>query len=102
MYADLIETFREKTTEEYFALVARREVIREQWFNLFNDEGLDFVLTVPNPLPAVPHGGMKYGWTGCSYTFLFNIVSSYPRSLNISLIKRLDNCSSTIRQESSQ
>ena len=75
LYADMIEAFCEKTTKEYFALVARREAIREQWFNMWNDEGLDFVLTVPNALPAVPHGGMKYGWSGCSYSFLFNIVS---------------------------
>ena len=75
LYASLIEVWREKTTEEYFALIARREGYREKWFDMWNENQLDFVLTVPNSLPAVPHGGMKYGWSACGYTFLFNIVS---------------------------
>ena len=74
LYASLIEVWREKTTEEYFALVARREGYREKWFDMWNEKQLDFVLTVPNSLPAIPHGGMKYGWSACGYTFLFNIV----------------------------
>ena len=61
--------------EEYYALVARREAYREQWFNMWNEEQFDFVLTVPNPLPAVPHNGMKDGWKACGYTFMWNVVS---------------------------
>ncbi len=61
--------------EEYFALVAQREAIREQWWNMWEEEKIDFILTAPNPLPASPHGGWTNGWTGCTYTFLYNIVS---------------------------
>lgn len=75
LYADLVDVWREKTVEEYFALVSRREAYREKWFDMWNENNLDFVLTAPNSLPAVPHGGMEYGWTACGYTFLFNIVS---------------------------
>lgn len=74
LYASLIEVWREKTIEEYYALVARREAYRGRWFDLWDAQRLDFVLTVPNSLPAVPHGGMRYGWSACGYTFLFNIV----------------------------
>ena len=80
LYADLLENFHEKTVEEYFALVAQREAIREQWWNMWETQKLDFILTVPNPLPASPHSGWVNGWTGCTYTFLFNIVSGLPRT----------------------
>ena len=78
VYAGLVENWREKTVEEYFALIARREGYREKWFNLWNAQELDFVLTVPNPLPAVPHGGMKEGIMACGYTFMFNVVGYLP------------------------
>lgn len=74
LYAGLIETWREKTVEEYYALVSRREAYRERWFDVWRAQQLDFVLTVPNSLPAAPHGGMKDGWKACGYTFMFNVV----------------------------
>lgn len=74
LYAGLIEAWHEKTVEEYLALVAHREAYREQWFDMWDAHKLDFVLTVPNALPAVPHGGMKEGFKACGYTFLFNVV----------------------------
>ncbi|KAI0763995.1 amidase signature enzyme [Trametes elegans] len=73
-YAGLVENCSEKNVEEYLALVAQREGYREQWFNKLKDEAIDFVLTVPNALPATPHGGMKHGFKGCGYTFLWNIL----------------------------
>jgi hypothetical protein len=77
IYAGLVENWYEKTVEEYLALVARREEYRARWFEMWKDEALDFVLTVPNALPAVPHGGMKQGFKACNYTFLFNLVISH-------------------------
>lgn len=74
VYAGLIEVWHEKTVPEYLALVARREAYREYWFEWMRKEGLDFILTVPNALPAVPHGGMKEGFKACGYTFLFNLL----------------------------
>ena len=74
LYAGLIENWHEKTIEEYLALVARREGYRERWHAMMRDQSLDFILTVPNALPAVPHGGMKEGFKACGYTFIFNLV----------------------------
>ena len=74
IYAGLLEGFREKSIQEYYALIARREDYRARWFKKWNEQGLDFLLTVPNALPAVPHGGMKKGFKVCGYTFLFNLV----------------------------
>lgn len=74
VYAGLVENWCEKNVEEYYKLVAQREGYRAKWFDMWNREDLDFVLTVPSALPAVPHGGMKDGWKACGYTFLFNLV----------------------------
>lgn len=78
VYAGLVENWYEKSVEEYLGLIAKREDYRARWFEMWNAEGLDFVLTVPNSLPAVPHGGMKQGWKACGYTFLFNLVQYQP------------------------
>ncbi|KAH9896629.1 amidase signature enzyme [Cubamyces lactineus] len=73
-YAGLVENCSEKSVEQYLGLIAQREGYREQWFEKLKNEAIDFVLTVPNALPATPHGGMKSGFKGCGYTFLFNIL----------------------------
>lgn len=80
VYAGLIENWYEKSIEEYLTLIARREGYRERWYTLMREQSLDFVLTVPNALPAVPHGGMKEGFKACGYTFLFNLVCLKKRS----------------------
>ncbi|OJA10625.1 hypothetical protein AZE42_05697 [Rhizopogon vesiculosus] len=83
IYAGLIDGFYEKTVSEFYALIARREDYRSRWFKVWReaevesrqgDQGVDFILTVPNGLPAVPHGGMRHGWKACGYTFLFNLL----------------------------
>lgn len=83
IYAGLVDNFYEKSVSEYYALIAKREDYRARWFRVWRDtevegargdEGVDFILTVPNALPAVPHRGMRHGWKACGYTFLFNLV----------------------------
>lgn len=74
IFAGLVENWHEKSVEEYWKLIAEREDYRAHWFAMWQDEQLDFVLTVPNPLPALPHGGAKQSWKACGYTFLFNLV----------------------------
>jgi hypothetical protein len=75
VYAGLIDGFTAKSTKETWALIAQREAYKGKWFEFWDEQKLDFVLTAPNALPAVPHGGMKNGWKVCGYSFLFNIVS---------------------------
>lgn len=83
IYAGLVENFFEKTVSEYYGLIAQREDYRARWFKVWRgvqvdgslgDDGIDFILTVPNALPAVPHRGMRHGWKACGYTFIFNLV----------------------------
>lgn len=95
LYADLIAGWHEKPMDEYMNLVAQREEYRLKWFEMWNrsggdsekggDSGWDFILTVPNALPAVPHGGMKDGWKSCGYTFLWNLVRLFPLPPSLSV-----------------
>ncbi|CCL99399.1 uncharacterized protein FIBRA_01417 [Fibroporia radiculosa] len=88
VYAGLVENWYEKSVPEYMALVSQREAYREQWFKFMSEQALDFVLTVPNALPAVPHGGMKQGWKACGYTFLFNILDYTAGVLPVTHVDR--------------
>jgi len=86
--AGLIENWHEKSVPEYLALVARREGYRERWFEFMKEQDLDFVLTVPNAHPAVPHGGMKEGFKACGYTFLFNLLDYSAGVLPVTHVDR--------------
>lgn len=81
IYAGLLEGWHEKHVVDFWPLVAKREAYKVKWWQFWKDTGLDFVLTVPNALPAVPHGGMKDGFSSCGYTFLFNLVSTILASI---------------------
>ncbi|EGO29133.1 hypothetical protein SERLADRAFT_433136 [Serpula lacrymans var. lacrymans S7.9] len=96
--ATLLTSLTHKTIPEYWALISQREAYRARWFEAWRtgfgvqgwqssqpegrdkklggrfDSGPDFILTVPNALPALPHGGMKDGWKACGYTFMFNLL----------------------------
>lgn len=80
VYASLVEGWRVKDGQELYALVAQREDYRAEWFEYWQREKLDLVLTVPNALPAIRHGDIRRTWKACGYTFLFNIVCANPTS----------------------
>ena len=73
--AGLVENLHPKTVAEAWSLTSRREGYRARWFDAWEEAGVDFVLSVPNALPAVPHGGMKTSSSNCGYALLFNLVS---------------------------
>ena len=65
-----------KTLIEERELVMQRDALRDEWHHLWANQGLDFVLTVAHPFPALAHGdGPKSSLMSASYTFLFNMVS---------------------------
>ena len=74
--ADLIAGSHEKTAEQTWSLVSKRELYRARWFEAWKEHEIDFLLTVPNACPAIPLNGMKNSVTSVGYTFLFNIVSN--------------------------
>ncbi|KAH7018515.1 amidase [Microdochium trichocladiopsis] len=74
VWAGLIKNWRAKSAYENWQLVARREAYRTEWFEWWNAQGFDFLLTPPNATPAVPHEGMHDAVSSCGYTFLFNLL----------------------------
>ena len=73
-WADLLWDFGPLGVAKQWRWVARREAYRAEWHAWWEARGLDFVLTPPNAIPAVPHGGMREAVSDCGYTFLFNLV----------------------------
>ncbi|KAI6132574.1 amidase signature enzyme [Pisolithus croceorrhizus] len=98
VYAGLVENFHEKTIQECYKLVAQREDYRVRWFTVWRsvqtrgssgDNGVDFILTVPNALPAVPHGGMRHGWKACGYAVLFNVLDYSAGVMPITRVNKI-------------
>ncbi|KAM6492291.1 amidase signature enzyme [Amanita muscaria] len=96
-YATLLEGWHAKTMPVYLSLVAKREQYRARWHQFLNDEKLDFVLCVPNPLPAQRHGQIKEGWKSCNYTFLFNLLDY---SAGVVPVTHVDRMEDTFREKS--
>ncbi|KZT20926.1 amidase signature enzyme [Neolentinus lepideus HHB14362 ss-1] len=88
IYAGLVEGWFGKTAQEYFALVAQREEYRARWFQYLNENEIDFILTCPNAMPAVPHGGMKDAFTNCLYALLFNMLDYSAGVLPVTHVDR--------------
>jgi len=72
--AGLLRDWNEKSVPEQWKLVAERENAREAWFNYWNKEDLDFILTVPHALPAIPEDGSRDTVSACGYTFMWNLL----------------------------
>ena len=76
-WASLLEVFHPKSTLEERRLVVEREAYRAAWHEAWNREGLDFVLTVPHALPAVPtdpRASDRATLVSANYAFLYNVV----------------------------
>jgi Asp-tRNA(Asn)/Glu-tRNA(Gln) amidotransferase A subunit family amidase len=82
IWAGLVRNWRLQSAFENWKLVSQREVYRARWFEWWNEQGLDVIISPPNATPAVPHDGMRDAVSSCGYTFLFNLVS---RSMECSL-----------------
>lgn len=73
--ADLYSILHEKTVLEERKLVEQRDNYRAEWHKKWIEEGIDFVLTVPHALPALPNGGSERATLmSAGYTFIFSLV----------------------------
>lgn len=89
LWAGLIRNWREKTVAEQWTLVAEREAYKASWHEWWEkDAKVDFLLTVPNATPAVPHGGMRESVSSCGYTFLFNLLDYTSGVLPVTKVDR--------------
>ncbi|KAI9680954.1 MAG: hypothetical protein M1829_001034 [Trizodia sp. TS-e1964] len=74
LWAQLLDGWRGLSCFEQWRLVARREAYRAEWHEWYEEGEYDFLLTVPNAMPALPHGAMRDSVASCGYTFLFNLL----------------------------
>ncbi|KAF5336586.1 hypothetical protein D9611_006634 [Ephemerocybe angulata] len=73
--AGLYETMHPRTLLEDREAIVERDEYRARWHEKWISEGLDFVLTVPHPLPAIEHGASeKATLMSVGYTFLFSLL----------------------------
>jgi Asp-tRNA(Asn)/Glu-tRNA(Gln) amidotransferase A subunit family amidase len=86
IWAGILRNFGPKSVTEQWKLVSEREAYRTQWWDWWNQENFDIMLTVPNATPALPHKAMHDAVSSCGYTFLFNLVSSNPSTTNLDLL----------------
>jgi len=88
IWAALIKDWSPTSSADQWKLVSKREAIRAEWHKFWEENGLDFIVSVPNALPAVPHGGMKNGFSNCSYTFIWNLMDYAAGVLPITRVDR--------------
>ncbi|KAK9363947.1 amidase signature domain-containing protein [Lipomyces starkeyi] len=72
--ASLLNNWNEKTMPEHMDLVWQREGYRAQYFRAWKESGIDFLVTVPNATPALPHNGMFESFASIGYAVMFNLV----------------------------
>ncbi|KAK7202485.1 amidase signature domain-containing protein [Myxozyma melibiosi] len=72
--ATLLKNWSEKSMFDYMELIMEREGYRNDFYNAWKDSGIDFLLTVPNATPALPHNGMFEAFASVGYASMFNLV----------------------------
>ncbi|KAF8193269.1 amidase signature domain-containing protein [Mycena galopus ATCC 62051] len=88
-YAYLLEAMYPKSILEERALIVRRDELRSEWHDAWTEANLDFVLTVPHPLPALENGtGEKASLMSAGYTFLFSILDYTAGVLPVTFVDR--------------
>ncbi|PWW79083.1 amidase signature enzyme [Tuber magnatum] len=88
IWAALIRNWSPTSSADQWKLVSKRERIRAEWDKFWNENELDFIVSVPNALPAVPHGGMKNGFANCSYTLIWNMMDYAAGVLPVTKVDR--------------
>ncbi|KAG1729522.1 amidase signature domain-containing protein [Suillus paluster] len=87
--ASMLETVHAKSPAEERELVVSRDEYRAKWHHAWEVEGLDFVLTVPHSLPAIPAGSAeKVTLVSAAYMMIFNILDYAAGVLPVSFVDR--------------
>lgn len=104
--AELYSLLHKKTVMEERQLIEERDIYRASWHQKWMEEKVDFVLTVPYPLPALRNGGSgRATLMSCGYAFIFNLVRwslfFYPDSMlmrhpSAGLYCRRNSCNNSI------
>jgi amidase len=88
VWATLIRDWNEKTITERWDLVYEREGYKQEFFDAWNESGIDFLVCVPNATPALPHKGLYNSVSSCGYTFMFNLLDYAAGVLPVTRVDR--------------
>ncbi|KAF5350758.1 hypothetical protein D9758_010345 [Tetrapyrgos nigripes] len=89
IYANLVDILHSKSIKEERDLVVQRDNYKAAWHDKWINEGLDFVLTVPAPIPAMKHEQvLQASLMSCSYMFLFNVLDFAAGVLPVTKVDR--------------
>ena len=76
MASQLYDIMHTKSVVQDRKSIVARDVYRARWHEKWIEEGLDFVLTVPHPFPALENGTSEQTTLmSAGYTLIFNLVS---------------------------
>ena len=79
MASQLYDIMHTKSVVQDRKSIVARDVYRARWHEKWIEEGLDFVLTVPHPFPALENGTSEQTTLmSAGYTLIFNLVSHHP------------------------
>ncbi|TBU28525.1 amidase signature enzyme [Dichomitus squalens] len=90
-WASLTEVFHPKTALEERRLVVALEAYKAAWHEAWKRERLDFVLTAPHALPAVPRdpkASDKATLVSANYAFLYNVLDYAAGVLPVGYVDR--------------
>lgn len=91
VWAYMVRDWNVKTITERWDLVAEREGYKAEFFDAWNESGIDILLSVPNATPAFPHKGLYESISSCGYTFMFNLLDYAAGVLPVTRVnKELD------------
>ncbi|KAI0319451.1 amidase signature enzyme [Amylostereum chailletii] len=87
--AALLRGFNRKTIVEERELIVEREEWKRIWKQSWQNAGLDFVLSAPAAIPAMPRGGTATSGLGlANYLLLFNILDLPAGVLPVTTVQR--------------
>ncbi|KAI0711176.1 amidase signature enzyme [Cerioporus squamosus] len=90
-WASLLKVFHPKSALEERKLVVEREAYKAAWHEAWKHDGLDFVLTVPHALPAVPtdpKASDRATLVSANYAFLYNVLDYTAGVLPVGYVDR--------------
>ncbi|KAI0635257.1 amidase signature enzyme [Trametes polyzona] len=88
-WAALLEVFHPRTAREERDLVVQRDAYRAAWHTAWRDAELDFLLTVPHALPAMPtdpKASDKATLVSANYAFLYNVLDCTAGAMPVTYV----------------
>ncbi|KAI0938668.1 hypothetical protein AcV5_000295 [Taiwanofungus camphoratus] len=86
-WASMVEVLYPKSTEEVRKLFEQVEEYKAAWHTAWQEQGIDFVLTIPHALPPMPNGGSGTATLiSANYSFLYNVLDVVSGTMPVTYV----------------